>query len=82
MESVILSSPFLCVLYGLALLLGLIGLRKKKGMVLSFLSVVLCLSTTFYALIRGATFQEVAIVLLIFLSVNLITIFIERGSKQ
>lgn len=80
MESVILTTPLLVVLYAVALIFGLIGLKKQAGMVAPSLSVILCLLTSGYALLKGASLFEVAIVLLVFLAVNLL-IFMRKGEK-
>lgn len=81
MESVIFSSPFLIVLYCVALFFSIVGLKNKTGVILSSVSVALCLLTTGYALFKGATLLETAIVLLIFLIINLIG-FGEEGKNK
>ena len=80
MESVILSSPFLMILYGVALLLSIIGIRKK-GSIFASLSIIICLLTTGYILLKGATLHEAVVILLLFLAVNLNS-FKDKGENK
>ena len=70
-ESVILSSPLLLILYGLALAVNLFDIVKKTGFFLPVLSAFLTVGTTAYALILGAEPGEAATVLMVFLLLNL-----------
>ncbi len=82
MESVILSSPILLVLYILSLLLSLYDVvRKTSGYVFPLLSALVFTGTTAYALILGAGFEETGLVVLIFLAVNL-GAFAKTGGKK
>lgn len=78
MENIILTTPILIILYGIELFLGIISLNRPTGMILSSISIVLCILTSGYAFLKGASIYEVCIVLLIFLIVNL-TIFTKGG---
>jgi len=80
MESIILSSPLLAVLYAIALIFSIAGLKKPSGAILPSVSIVICLLTTGYAILKGASIFEIAIVLLVFLAVNLL-IFTRKGEK-
>ena len=72
MESVILSSPMAMFLYGIALFLNLFDrhYRMTKG-VLTFVSCVVCIGATLYAILIGTSLWECATVLLIFLLLNM-----------
>ena len=80
MDSVIFNTPLLVILYSFALLFAVIGLKRPLSAVLPFVSIVISLLTTGYAILLGATLFEVALVLLVFLAVNL-TVFMQRGKK-
>lgn len=73
-EIIILNSPLLLLLYGLALALNLFDLVKKTGMVLPVLSACLVVGTSAYALLLGAGLYEVATVIIAFLLLNLFRI--------
>ena len=69
---VILNTPLLLVLYGLALVLVLFELFSKlTGYVLPIIAFVIVVGTTIYALLLGAQLLEVAIFVTIFLLINL-----------
>lgn len=80
MESVILSTPILTVLFALSLFLAVIGLKNKAGWFLPTASTVICLAASGYALLKGASLFEVATALLLFLAVNLLILKL-RGEK-
>ena len=73
-EIVILNSPLLLLLYGLALAVNIFDLVKKTGGILPVLSACLVVGTSAYALLLGAGFYEVATVILAFLLLNLFRI--------
>ena len=72
MESIILSSPLVIFLYGIALFLNLFDrhYRMTKG-VLTVASCAICVGATAYAILIGASLWECATVLLIFLLLNM-----------
>lgn len=71
-ESVIFNDPLLLVGYGIALILCVLGLKGKTwGYVLPTFSACVCMLTTTYALLLGASLYEVGTVLLVFLILNL-----------
>ena len=72
MESVILSSPLALFFYGIALFLNLFDRNYKmtKG-ILTLVSCALCVGTTAYAIVIGASLWECAAVLLVFLLLNM-----------
>lgn len=72
MESVIFTSPFLLILYGIALGLCLFELfTKTTGYVLPLLSCAIVIGTSIYAIILGANLLEVCIVFVVFILLNL-----------
>ena len=72
MDSVILSSPLVLVLYGVALFLNLFDRHYKvtRG-VMTIISCAVCVWATAYAMIIGASLWECATVLLVFLLLNM-----------
>ena len=70
-ESVILSSPLLLVLYGIALGLTVYDNLKKTGMILPVLSAFIAVGASVYALLSGASLYEVAAAVSIILIVLL-----------
>lgn len=71
-ESVIFNSPLIVVCYGIALALSLIGLiYKDMGRVLAVVSAIAVVGTTVYALLLGAALSEAAIIIIIFLLIEL-----------
>ena len=80
MNSVILETPLLIVLYGVALIVGVISTKEPQSALLPFSSLVLCVLTSGFALFKGASLYEIATVLLAFLALNL-TVFKQRGNK-
>ena len=81
MESVILSSPLLAVLYAIALIVSVYGLKNPKGTLLPSISIIICLLTSGYAILKGASIFEIVTILLIFLAVNLLIFAREEGDK-
>ena len=69
-ESVIFNSPILLVLYGIALALVLFNLKNRTGAVLTYVSAALVVGTSAYAILLGASLWETAIVIVIFLLIN------------
>lgn len=79
MDSVILSSPLLLVLYDVAMLICIFDLIKRvTGYIFPILSAVIFVATTVYAILLGAGYVEVSIVVLIFLALNLGVFFVHR----
>ena len=70
--SVILSSPLLLILYGIALGLSVYDMIKKTGFLLPVLSALLVVSVSAYALLHGAGLFEIAAAATLFLVVQLI----------
>lgn len=72
MESFVIARlPLALVLYGGALFLCLFDRRyKSTGWVFPLLSAALCLAATAYSLVMGSSVWECAVVLLVFLLLN------------
>ena len=74
-QSVILTSPLLLCLYGLALALVIIELvHKATGFVLPLLGFVVVVAATTYAVLLGASLYEAAIPVMGFLLLSLLGI--------
>ncbi|MBP5331534.1 MAG: hypothetical protein J6Y89_06750 [Lachnospiraceae bacterium] len=69
--SVILQSPVLLVLYGIALVSSIICRFKKTGIVLPVTAAILVVGTSAYALLAGVSYLETAIAIAVFLIVGL-----------
>ena len=69
-ESVIFNSPILLVLYGIALALVLFNLKNRTGAVLTYVSAALVVCSSAYALLLGASLWETAVVIVVFLLIN------------
>ena len=70
-ESVILVSPLLIALYGVALALTLIEKRLRTGAVLPWAAAILVMVTAGLSLVMGASLKETAAVIVLFIIVNL-----------
>lgn len=70
-ESVILVSPLLIALYGLALVLTLVEKRLRTGSVLPWVAAILVMVTAGLSLVMGASLRETAAVIVLFIIVNL-----------
>lgn len=71
-ESIIFNDTLLLVGYGIALLFCLLGIKGREwGRIFSILSVCICMLTTTYALLLGASLYEVGTMLLLFLIMHL-----------
>lgn len=72
MESVILQTPLVLVLYGVALSLCLFDRHYKatKG-ILTMVSTAATIGATVYAILMGASLVECATVLMVFLLANM-----------
>ena len=69
---IIINSPLILVLYGIALALVLFELfTKLTGYVLPLIAFMIVIGTTIYSLLIGAQLFEVAIYVMIFLLLNL-----------
>ena len=66
-DSVIFNSPHFLILYGAALALCLFGLKKRTGAVTLFLSALIVVATSAFAILGGAALFEVAAVVAVFL---------------
>lgn len=73
-ESVIFNSPILLVLYGISLALVLFNMKNRTGAVLTYVSSALTVCSSAYALLLGANLWETAIVIVIFLLINVIKV--------
>ena len=73
-ESVIFNSPILLVLYGISLALVLFNMKNRAGAVLTYVSAALTVCSSAYALLLGANLWETAIVIVIFLLINVIKV--------
>ena len=83
MESVIFSSTLLLILYGIALILCIFDLIKHaSGYVFPILSAMIFVGATIYALILGAGYDEVGIVVIVFLLLNLCSYARHKGATQ
>lgn len=66
-ESVILSSPWLTFLLGLAFVMELVLQQKRcRGMFVELLPAVLCVGTLLMSLLLGATLTELSLALCAF----------------
>ncbi len=82
MQSVIAGSPLFLLLYGAALLLLIFDLVKRSsGYGFPILSAVLFTGTTIWAMISGAGYEEVGMMVLIFLVLNVFG-FLRSGGKR
>ena len=77
-ESMILSSPLILCLYGVALAMCAVGLFIKRSAVLLFVSALIAAGTSVYALLSGASYYETAAAVGVFLLLNLAG----NGSKK
>ena len=75
MESVIITTPILLIGYGAALILGVIEIFIA-------LSAIFFIASTVYAVLLGAKYEEIMIVILLFLFVNIITFGIHKGGRK
>lgn len=83
MESVIITTPILLIGYGAALILGVIEIFKHvTGYILLALSATFFIASTVYAVLLGAKYEEIMIVILLFLFVNIITFGIHKGGRK
>ncbi|HIU01312.1 MAG TPA: hypothetical protein IAB64_04990 [Candidatus Coproplasma excrementavium] len=81
MESVILATPTLWILYLIALVLCAGGLINRAWYILDFVSLALAVGASAYALLLGASLGEVAAALMLFLAIGLMT-FVPFGIKK
>ncbi len=83
MESVILGSSLLVVLYGIAMLICIFDIFKfASGYVFPLISALIFAGTTAYAVIIGASLEEIGAVTLVFLALNLVAFIRNRGNCQ
>ena len=83
MESVIFSSPYLLVAYGIALFFCIFDIvRRSSRYVFLLLSAVICIGTSIAAFLMGAGYTEIGIVMLVFLALNLISFIRHKGDKK
>ncbi len=82
MEGVLFQSPFILGGFVLAIVLMVFELRTKStGYVLPAISVMLTVADIVYGVLRGVTLQEIAIVLMVFIIINL-TAFKFNGEQS
>lgn len=80
-ESVIFNSPVLIAGYSIALFFCIFDLFKhSSGYIFPVISAVACVTTTVAALILGAGLYEVALVMMVFLALNL-SVYWGKGQK-
>lgn len=84
MESIVIfDNPLILSGYGAALLIGIYGIWKRVGgFWMPLLSAVCCAVTTTYALLNGASFYEVGMMMLVFLLLNIPIYKKEDGDKE
>ena len=71
-NTIIFNSPLLLILYAIALALALFELfTKKTGFILPIISFAIVIGTTIYALILGTELLEAAIIIFVFLLINM-----------
>ncbi|MBQ7226814.1 MAG: hypothetical protein IJX05_00255 [Clostridia bacterium] len=71
-NSVILNSPIILVLLGVAVLLSVFNaVKRPKTFIIALIALVLVVVAITYAIIMKASLQEVIIVLLLFVVLNL-----------
>lgn len=78
-ESVIFGSPILMVLYGLALAVTIFEKVKRTGAVLPWIAAIIVMVTSGLAIVMGASLQETAAVIVLFIIVNLMKLKEEKG---
>ncbi len=82
MNSVILDSPILLALYCAALLLCVADIFKHVfGYALQIVAAAVFVAATAYALLLGASLNELGAVSLLFLGVNLVSFVRHGGGK-
>ena len=83
MESIILNSPLLLLLYGAAILMCIFDFIKRNlGYIFPMLSAVIFVGATIYALLLGAGYVEISNVILIFLALNLSLFLMHKWDKK
>lgn len=78
MESVILSSPLLVVLYLISFALNVFSAMKRTGFSVTAVAILLFVGSTAYALIEGASLYEAGAVAALFFAFRLIA---QTGEK-
>lgn len=82
-ESVIFNSPVLLGGFVIALVLLLFELRTEStGYILPVLSVLLSVGVTVYLVLAGGSLQELAIVLMVFIIVNIVAFKHGEGGEK
>ena len=71
-ESVILNSPILIALYGIALAVTVFAKIKKAGAFWAWAAAIIVMGTSALALVFGAGLVETATVIVIFIIINII----------
>lgn len=83
MESIIFASPVLLIMYGVAILICIFDLIKRaSGYVFPILSAAIFVGATVYAFLLGASYEEVGIVILVFLALNLVSYMRHKGDNK
>ncbi len=81
MEGILFQSPFILGGFVLAIVLLLFELRTQStGYILPALSVLLTVADIVYGILRGVTLQEVAVILMVFIVINL-TAYKAKGGQ-
>lgn len=80
-ESVIFNSPLLIVGFAAALALCLFAIVKKTGFAVTLLAAAMFVALSTYALLLGASLEEVGLAAIVFFSVNAFAAWRGRGNK-
>ena len=81
-ESIIFNNPLLLVGYGIALIFCVLGIKERVwGYIFPIFSTCICVLTTTYSLLLGASLYEVGTVVLVFLLLNL-SVYSKNGREN
>lgn len=80
MDIVLFTNPILLVLFGIAIALCAVDVFRKSGYAFRIASGVVFVGALVYALLLGASMQEVLLVTLVMFALNL-TAFFNGGSR-
>jgi hypothetical protein len=81
-DTVIFNSPYLVMGYVVALFFCLFAIKRRgSGYIIPIISTLLCVGTSAVAIILGASYYEICIVILIFLFLNIYAL-LGRGGKN
>lgn len=82
MESIILATPTVWILYLIAFVLCIGNLIKRTWYVLDFVALALATGASAYALLLGAMLYEVAAALMVLLAIGLMAFVPIGGGKK